>query len=59
MMISDECPGCTKSAVHFDLSGRAFGALAKPGQGDQLRNLGELKVKYKRYVLLIRFSKFG
>ncbi|CDY48362.1 BnaC04g22130D [Brassica napus] len=48
VMISDECPGCTKSAVHFDLSGRAFGALAKPGQGDQLRNLGELKVKYKR-----------
>ncbi|KAG2324677.1 hypothetical protein Bca4012_039214 [Brassica carinata] len=48
VMISDECAGCTKEAFHFDLSGKAFGALAKRGKGDELRNLGELKVRYKR-----------
>lgn len=56
-MISDECAGCTKEAFHFDLSGKAFGALAKRGKGDELRNLGELKVRYKRYVLLVKFVK--
>ncbi|CAH2063364.1 unnamed protein product, partial [Thlaspi arvense] len=48
VMISDECPGCTKKGVHFDLSGKAFGKLAKHGKADELRNLGELDVKYKR-----------
>lgn len=56
-MIADECAGCTKEAFHFDLSGKAFGALAKRGKGDELRNLGELKVRYKRYVFLMKFVK--
>lgn len=58
-MISDECPGCTKKAVHFDLSGKAFGSLAKRGMADQLRNLGELDIKYKRYVLILAYRNLN
>ncbi|KAL8533192.1 hypothetical protein ACS0TY_009439 [Phlomoides rotata] len=35
--ITDECPGsCNDENFHFDLSGKAFGKLAKSGQSENL-----------------------
>ncbi|CAA0317614.1 unnamed protein product [Arabidopsis thaliana] len=54
--ITDECPGgpCASEPAHFDLSGKAMGALARPGQGDRLRSAGVLRVYYRRTECLYR-----
>ncbi|KAL0674636.1 hypothetical protein Bca4012_002617 [Brassica carinata] len=56
VMITDECPGgpCASEPFHFDLSGKAIGALAKPGQAGSLRAAGVLRVSYRRAPCLYR-----
>ncbi|QCE03082.1 swollenin [Vigna unguiculata] len=48
VMISDECPDCHLASVHFDLSGTALGSMASPGKANNLRNVGQLQILYKR-----------
>lgn len=52
VVITDNCPGgpCASDAVHFDLSGHAFGAMAESGEESELRNAGVLQVQHRRYI---------
>jgi hypothetical protein len=38
------------SKYHFDLSGTAFGRLAKPGLNDKLRHSGIIDIEFRRSV---------
>ncbi|XP_075104633.1 putative expansin-B14 [Nicotiana tabacum] len=40
----NQCSG----AIHFDLSGTAMRAMAKPGQADALHNMGNISISYQR-----------
>ncbi|XP_059663148.1 expansin-B3 isoform X2 [Cornus florida] len=48
VIITDECPGCSGSRPHFDLSGAAFGRMAVAGNSNHLRDRGELSVIFRR-----------
>ncbi|KZV18873.1 hypothetical protein F511_31712 [Dorcoceras hygrometricum] len=49
LTITDECPGaCNNVPYHFDLSGKAFGTLAKQGQEDALRKAGIIDIEFQR-----------
>ncbi|XP_048553998.1 putative expansin-B14 [Triticum urartu] len=51
VVVTDERPGgeaCLAEAAHFNLSGKAFDAMAKPGQADNLRDAGNIRVQYDR-----------
>ncbi|PIN24470.1 hypothetical protein CDL12_02821 [Handroanthus impetiginosus] len=55
--MSYECPGtCNNDLIHFDLSGKAFGYLAKPGQGDILRKAGRINIQYQRVPCYFKAS---
>ncbi|KAL4323325.1 hypothetical protein GQ457_11G000750 [Hibiscus cannabinus] len=48
VVVTDECPGCVSESTHFDLSGSSFGAMAKSGQAEKLRDAGVLQIQYRK-----------
>ncbi|KAL6131817.1 hypothetical protein ACLB2K_070190 [Fragaria x ananassa] len=48
VVVTDSCLGCVSESAHFDLSGKAFSAMALPGQCQELRNAGKLEVRFAR-----------
>ncbi|KAL4323365.1 hypothetical protein GQ457_11G000730 [Hibiscus cannabinus] len=48
VVVTDECPGCVLESSHFDLSGSSFGAMAKSGQAEKLRDAGVLQIQYRK-----------
>ncbi|XP_021823475.1 expansin-B15-like [Prunus avium] len=48
VIITDFCPGgpCASEPAHFDLSGTAFGVMARPGQQEKLRDAGVLQIQF-------------
>ncbi|KAL3833104.1 hypothetical protein ACJIZ3_007840 [Penstemon smallii] len=47
VVITDQCPECDSRSIAFDLSGSSFGALARPGQADQLRKWIAISAEYQ------------
>lgn len=54
VVITDLSPGnlYPGEPCHFDMSGTALGAMAKPGMADKLRAGGVIRMQYKRYAAL-------
>jgi hypothetical protein len=50
IVITDRSPGnlYPGEVAHFDMSGTAMGAMARPGMADKLRAGGVLRIQYRR-----------
>ncbi|GFP78785.1 expansin-b16 [Phtheirospermum japonicum] len=57
VVVMDQSPG--GFYPHFDLSGSAFGRLATNGSADRLRNVGKIKIVWKRTKCTYNRQKIG